>query len=248
MLVNDDQMELETIAGQLSADGDISVDIALSGEAALEKLANAKFDAVISDYMAPPAMNGIDLLRNARARGYMGLFLLFTDKCDEALALDDILNGADHFLPRCDGSRKDVALIRSLLLKRVQRSEDEGGRQDAEAYHSLLMRIPDGFAYHQVIFDSAGGLPTTMITDANDVFERTFLPSEESVLGRTSVHYSAAMTCLRRGWPWPSIASSPAVWRHVSPRGRPSVTSGSLWACTSRSQGTSLPCSPTSPR
>lgn len=184
LLVNDDQMELETIAGQLSADGDISVDIALSGEAALEKLANAKFDAVISDYMAPPAMNGIDLLRNARARGYMGLFLLFTDKCDEALALDAILNGADHFLPKCDGSRKDVALIRSLLLKRVQRSEVEGSRQDAEAYHSLLMRIPDGFAYHQIILEGAGGVPTTMITDANDAFERTFLPSEESVLGR----------------------------------------------------------------
>lgn len=184
MLVNDDQAVLETVAGLLSAEGDISVDIALSGEAALEKLATAKFDAVISDYLTPPAMNGIDLLRNARARGYMGLFLMFTDKCDEALALDAILNGADHFLPRCNGSRTDVALIRSLILRRVQRSEDEGGRQDAEAYHSLLMRLPDGFAYHQVIYDNAGGSPTTMITDANEAFERTFLPSGESVLGR----------------------------------------------------------------
>ncbi len=175
---------MESIAGLLSAEGDLSVDIALSGEAALEKLAIAQFDAVVSDYLAPPAMNGIDLLRNARARGYRGLFLLFTERCDEDLALDAILNGADHFLPRREGSRKDVALVRSILLRRAQREEGSSGRLEAGVYHAVLMRLADGFACHQVITDSSGTAPTIITTDANEAFDRTFLPPGESVLGR----------------------------------------------------------------
>lgn len=187
LLVNDDQAELDGMSGMLSSEGDVSVDVALSGEAALDKLSMSDFDAVISDYLSPPVMNGIDLLRNARARGYRNLFLMLTDKDDEGVALDAILNGADHFLPKGGSQGRDVALIRSILRKRVQLPQEDGDRRMA-AYRSILMRIQDGFAYNQIIHGISGDPPTSMIVDANEAMERILSPSGDSILGQNVRH------------------------------------------------------------
>jgi DNA-binding NtrC family response regulator len=155
LLVDDDEAILEMAASLLMSEGDMTVDTASSGEAALDKMRGAQYDAVVSDYMMS-GMNGIDLLRSARGRGFLNTFLIFTGKGDEEIALDAILNGADHYLPKTGKASQDMALIRSILQKRQKRVEEERERRSEAAYHSLLMRMHDGFAYHRVINDDDG--------------------------------------------------------------------------------------------
>ena len=167
----------------LTAEGDITVDAVPSGEAALDKLGTAQYDAVVSDYSMPD-MNGIDLLRNARAKGFQNTFLIFTARGNEEIALDAILNGADHYLPKTGKASQDLALIRSILQKRQKRVEEEKERRNEAAYHTLLMRMHDGFAYHRVMYDESGKAVSSMIIDVNDAFEHIFVQPTESVLGR----------------------------------------------------------------
>ncbi len=183
LLVDDDLAVRELAASMLAAEGDISVDTVPSGQAALDKLGTAQYDAVVSEYMMP-GMDGIDLLRNARAAGYLNTFLIFTGKGDEEVALDAILNGADHYLPKTGKASQDMALIRSILQKRQKRVDEEKERRNEAAYHSLLMRMHDGFAYHRIIYDEAGKPVSSMIIDVNDAFEQIFAQPTESVLGR----------------------------------------------------------------
>jgi signal transduction histidine kinase/FixJ family two-component response regulator len=184
LFVDDDLCGLETSADLLASEGDFHVDTASSGEIALTKLASGNYDAVVSDYLAPPSMNGIDLLRSARAMGYLNTFLLFSGRVNEEMALDAILNGADHYLPRTGRASQDISLIRSILQKRQMRIDEERERRDEAAYHSLLMRMHEGFAYHRIIYDDEDRPVSSMIIDVNDAFEQVFSRPGESVLGR----------------------------------------------------------------
>ncbi|MBI0583738.1 MAG: hybrid sensor histidine kinase/response regulator [Methanomassiliicoccus sp.] len=184
LFVDDDPVGLETCADLLSAEGDFTVDTAPSGTAALDKITTGNYDAVVSDYMDDPSMNGIDLLRNARAMGYLNTFLLFSEKVDEDVALDAILNGADHYLTKTGKAIQDVSMVSSILQKRQKRINEERERRDEAAYHSLLMRMHEGFAYHRIIYDDDDRPVSSMIIDVNDAFEQLFSKPGESVLGR----------------------------------------------------------------
>jgi PAS domain S-box-containing protein len=183
LLVDDDQAVRELAASMLRAEGDLMVDTVPSGQAALDKLVTAQYDAVISEYRMP-GMNGLDLLRHARAEEFQNIFLMFTGEGDEEVALDAILSGADHYLPKSGKTSQDMALLCSILRKRQKRVDEEMERRNEAAYHSLLMRMHDGFAYHRIIHDEAGRPVSSIIIDANDAFEQIFVQPNESVLGR----------------------------------------------------------------
>ena len=103
LFVDDDPADREAWADLLAADGGIEVDTACSGESALDMIVSGNYDAVVSDCMTALSMNGVDLLRNARAMGYLNTFLLFSNGVDEDVVLDAILNGLDQYLPRTGG-------------------------------------------------------------------------------------------------------------------------------------------------
>jgi len=58
---------------------DISVDTAISAHQALDRLQQASYDAIVSDYMMPE-MDGIALLKNIRHINRTIPFILFTGK------------------------------------------------------------------------------------------------------------------------------------------------------------------------
>ena len=65
LLVDDEEEFARTLAERLKARG-LRVDVALSGEEALEKARGKSFDAIILD-LAMPGMDGIDTLKEFRA-------------------------------------------------------------------------------------------------------------------------------------------------------------------------------------
>ncbi len=184
LFVDDDPVDLETCADLLAADGGFKVDTASSGESALDMIATGNYDAVVSDYMTALTMNGVDLLRNARAMGYVNTFLLVSKRIDEEVVLDAILNGVDQYLPRTGDVAHDISMVRSFLETRQKRLLAEKERRDEAAYHSLLMRMQEGFAYHRIIYDEMERPVSSMIIDVNDAFEQVFSRRGESVLGR----------------------------------------------------------------
>lgn len=184
LFVDDDPADLVTCAGLLSAEGDLKVDTASSGETALDMIAIGNYDAVVCDHMTALAMNGVDLLRNARAMGYINTFLLVSKRVDEEVVLDAILNGVDQYLPRTGDLSHDMSMVRSFLETRQKRLMAEKERREEAAYHSLLMRMEEGFAYHRIIYDEMERPVSSMIIDVNDAFEQVFSRRGESVLGR----------------------------------------------------------------
>jgi DNA-binding response OmpR family regulator/two-component sensor histidine kinase len=184
LFVDDDSKDLESFADLLAADGDFQVDTALSGEIALDKIASGNYDAVVSDYKAALSMNGVDLVRNARAMGYINTFLMVSKEIDEEVVLDAILNGVDHFLPRTGDAAHDITIVRSFLETRQKRMMVEKERRDEAAYHSLMMRMQEGVAYHRIIYDDEERPVSSMIIDVNEAFEKVFSRPGRSVLGR----------------------------------------------------------------
>jgi CheY-like chemotaxis protein/signal transduction histidine kinase len=184
LFVDDDPADLETWADLLTAEGDFKVDTASSGESALGMIATGNYDAVVSDYMTALTMNGVDLLRNARAMGYINTFLLVSKSIDEEVVLDAILNGVDQYLPRSGEASHDISMVRSFLETRQKRMLEEKERREEAAYHSLLMRMQEGFAYHRIIYDEQERPVSSMIIDVNNAFEQVFSRRGESVLGR----------------------------------------------------------------
>jgi signal transduction histidine kinase len=134
--------------------------------------------------MTALSMNGVDLLRNARAMGYLNTFLLFSNGVDEDVVLDAILNGLDQYLPRTGDPGHDVSIVRSFLETRQKRLKEDKERREEAAYHSLLMRMQEGFAYHRIIYDEQDRPVSSMIIDVNDAFEQVFSRRGEPVLGR----------------------------------------------------------------
>ncbi|MDW5563581.1 MAG: hybrid sensor histidine kinase/response regulator [Methanomassiliicoccus sp.] len=184
LFVDDDPKDLESCADLLGSDGSFKVDTACSGESALDMIASGNYDAVVSDYMTALSMNGVDLLRNARAMGYLNTFLLVSRNADEDIVLDAILNGVDQYLPRTGDVCHDISMVRSFLETRQRRMIEEKERKDEAAYHSLLMRMEEGFAYHRIIYDERERAFGSVIIDVNDAFERVFARPGESVLGQ----------------------------------------------------------------
>lgn len=184
LFVDEDPADLEAWASHLAAEGNIRVDTASSGQAALDMIASGNYDAVVSDYMTALSMNGVDLLRSARAMGYINTFLLVSSKVNEDVVLDAILNGVDQYLPRTGDMAHDISMVRSFLETRQRRMREEREKRNETAYHSLLMRMQEGFAYHRIIYDGHGHPVGSTIIDVNDAFEGVFSPKGGSVLGR----------------------------------------------------------------
>ncbi len=71
MIVDDNEINNYVVA-QLLNQFDIEVDIALSGEKAIELFEKNDYDLILMDYLMPPGMNGIDTVAKIREMGERG--------------------------------------------------------------------------------------------------------------------------------------------------------------------------------
>jgi DNA-binding NtrC family response regulator len=137
ILIVDDEASIRfSIAELLSSEH--SVTEAAHAPAALELLDAQPFDLVISD-LSMPAMTGMQLLEEVRARHPNVAFVLMTAFGDERLAVQALKNGAYDYMPKPfdnDELRLLVARVHEMLALRMENERLRG--ELAQQYGDLI--------------------------------------------------------------------------------------------------------------
>ncbi len=180
LFVDDDQMVQEIARSILGQEGDLAVEVASSGEIALNKLDHVKYDAVITDYLMP-GINGVDLIREARKKGCESIFILFTGKGSEEIATDSLVIGAEYYFLKSGDAKTDLDLIKATLRQNGSKAEV---RPEQGTWHSqLVTRMTEGFAHFQAITDTSGVPTGYLVREINASFERITGIGRENVVG-----------------------------------------------------------------
>jgi DNA-binding response OmpR family regulator len=122
LLVEDDPRLAEMLLEYLGQAG-FGVTVAALGAAALERLNEAQYDAVILDLMLPD-MDGLEVCRRLRAQSDTPVLMLTArgDAIDRIVGLE---LGADDYLPKPFEPRELLARLRAIVRRRVRGAESE---------------------------------------------------------------------------------------------------------------------------
>ena len=99
VLVVDDEPAVRQVLAAAIAKAGYSVESAASAAQALAKLDAATYDVVLSDVFMP-VMDGIELLKQARARGHAATFIMVTAFASVDSAIDAIKAGAWDYITK----------------------------------------------------------------------------------------------------------------------------------------------------
>jgi len=156
VLVVDDEQDLATLTVDMleREDDRLSVENARSASAARDRLEDAEYDCIVSDYEMP-GQNGIEFLESVRENNPDMPFILFTGKGSEELASDAISAGVSDYLQKQTGSEQY-----ELLANRIDTAV---GQYRAERE---LERQNDLFAKAQNIAN-VGGWEYDAVTEAD---------------------------------------------------------------------------------
>jgi two-component system, OmpR family, KDP operon response regulator KdpE len=124
LVVDDDPQIRRVLKVTLSGQG-FEVDDAKSGEAALEKLRDARFDLVLLD-INMPGMSGLDVCREIRSASEIAIIML-TVRDDEADTVEALDAGADDYVTKPFKPTELSARIRAAL-RRAPWGQGPGGR------------------------------------------------------------------------------------------------------------------------
>ncbi len=122
LIVEDDARLADMLLEYLGQAG-FGVTVAPLGAAALEKLSEADYDAVVLDLMLPD-MDGLNVCRELRAK-YDTPVLMLTARGDAVDRIVGLELGADDYLPKPFEPRELVARLRAIMRRRVRGSADE---------------------------------------------------------------------------------------------------------------------------
>jgi two-component system response regulator MprA len=115
LVVDDDPDVREAVATALELEGH-RVTIATDGLAALKRLAQAEFDAVVLDVLMPN-LDGFEVCRRLRASGNRTPILFLTARDSEQDTIHGLDLGADDYLVKPFGLGELLARLRALLRR-----------------------------------------------------------------------------------------------------------------------------------
>jgi len=116
LIVEDEQHLADGLRFNLEAEG-FEVEVAADGEAALERLRKAAFDAVVLDVMLPKA-DGFEVAGTMRRRGDYTPVLMLTARGRPEDVLAGFEAGADDYLPKPFDLDIFLARLKGLLRRR----------------------------------------------------------------------------------------------------------------------------------
>ncbi|WP_299334624.1 PAS domain S-box protein [Haloplanus sp.] len=122
--VDDDGEHAELVATFLEREDDrLAVETAISAAEGLDRLADGRFDCVVSDYEMPE-QNGIGFLEAVRESHSEIPFILYTGKGSEAVASEAISAGVTDYLQK-DGGTEQYAVLANRIRNAVDRHRAE---------------------------------------------------------------------------------------------------------------------------
>jgi two-component system response regulator GlrR len=136
LLIDDEPEILDILRMMLKTDG-FEVSTADCGEAALKKLGEASYDAVVCDYMMP-RMDGITLLKEVRKNKNYTPFVFFSGNAEYTHAVKMKSLGAYEFI-----QKPHVELLADVLTKTIKHNEtikilNPGLDDDDDGFMDLL--------------------------------------------------------------------------------------------------------------
>lgn len=116
ILVVDDSLIEQRRVGRLLQNGiaGVAVTYAGDGQAALDAIAVAMPDMVVSD-LRMPVMNGLQLVESIKAHGYGVPVILMTSYGSEEIAVQALRAGAASYVPKLALEKNLIATIKSVL-------------------------------------------------------------------------------------------------------------------------------------
>jgi len=115
LLVEDDRDLSEFVQEGLQREG-FAVDVARDGQQAIDEAQHSTYDIVLLDVMMP-GLDGIEVLRTLRRRGFKGGVLMATSKGLEKDKLLGLNSGADDYIVKPFLLSELVARIRAILRR-----------------------------------------------------------------------------------------------------------------------------------
>jgi two-component system alkaline phosphatase synthesis response regulator PhoP len=117
LLVEDEPLMADLVRLNLEH-ADLSVEHAATGPDALSALRRARFDLVVLDLMLP-GIDGFEVAREARARGFIAPILMLTARGETAAKVTGLDAGADDYLVKPFAMPELLARVRALLRRTV---------------------------------------------------------------------------------------------------------------------------------
>jgi PAS domain S-box-containing protein len=143
LCVDDEPLLLEVIKKFFEREPGFSVKTCTTGKDALELLNALEFDAIISDYGLPD-MDGINLLREVRGRGFSSLFIIITGKHRAQVAIEALNNGADYYIQKGGGIVQDIPQLAEFISEGVGKIRADRALFESErTYRSIIENHPD---------------------------------------------------------------------------------------------------------
>jgi PAS domain S-box-containing protein len=118
LCVDDEALLLEVFEDFFKREPGFSVTTCANATDALEKFSTGSFDAILADYGLPD-MDGINLLKEVRAGGFLGIFIIITGKHRAHVAIDALNNGADYYVQKGGGMVNDMAALVEFIREGV---------------------------------------------------------------------------------------------------------------------------------
>lgn len=123
LLAEDEQLLSDALVAQLSRNN-YSVDAVYNGEDALDYLMTGSYDGAILDIMMPK-MDGITVLKKARAAGLTLPVIMLTAKSEIDDRVEGLDSGADDYLTKPFATKELLARIRSMTRRQPELSSNE---------------------------------------------------------------------------------------------------------------------------
>jgi len=149
VLVVDDEPAVRQVLAAAIGKAGYAVETAASASEALARLDKAPFDVVLSDVFMP-VTDGIELLKQARARGHAATFIMVTAFASVDSAIDAIKAGAWDYITKPVRNEEIVHRLEQIEAMRGLREENRalrtlvmGGAQPAFQFSSPAMQAID---------------------------------------------------------------------------------------------------------
>jgi two-component system OmpR family response regulator len=119
VLVVDDEVKLANLLQRRLQREGVGVDVAASGEAALERAGATRYDAIVLDLMLP-GVDGFETCRRLRAEGVWSPTLMLTARNDVEDRIRGLDSGADDYMIKPFSLEELLARLRALTRRGAQ--------------------------------------------------------------------------------------------------------------------------------